>query len=182
MTKTFCRFFTIADYEDEEVWLREQANKGYRLVKTIIPCFYVFEECEPEDVIYRLDFKNNTQTPDYMRMLEDYGWEYCGECMGWLYFRKPYSALENVDDGELFSDNLSRVEMAQRVVKTRLVPICIIFFCCLLPNLLIWTRHMHASPLNRVFGTIFSALFILYVYLITYCGIKLKKIRDKYKD
>ena len=51
MRKTFIRFFTIADYEDEEVWLRRQHQNGWKLVKLIVPCFYIFESCEPEDVI-----------------------------------------------------------------------------------------------------------------------------------
>lgn len=62
------RFFTIADYEDEEIWLRVQHKKGWKLVKTIIPCFYIFEKCEPEDVIYRLDFKNNHIYADALRL------------------------------------------------------------------------------------------------------------------
>ena len=54
-TKTFLRLFTIADYEEEEQWLRSQHQKGWKLQKIYFPCFYVFEECQPEDVVYRLD-------------------------------------------------------------------------------------------------------------------------------
>lgn len=28
--KTLIRFFTIADYEDEEIWLRQQHNCGWK--------------------------------------------------------------------------------------------------------------------------------------------------------
>ncbi|MBQ1690677.1 MAG: DUF2812 domain-containing protein, partial [Firmicutes bacterium] len=76
MLKTFIRFFTIADYEDEELWLRYKHREGWKLVSMTPPCFYHFESCEPEDVIYRMDFKNNTQTPEYMQMISDFGWEY----------------------------------------------------------------------------------------------------------
>ena len=31
MRKTMLRFFTIADYEEEELWLREQHRSGWRL-------------------------------------------------------------------------------------------------------------------------------------------------------
>lgn len=44
-TKTFLRLFTIADYEEEEQWLRSQHQKGWKLQKIYFPCFYVFEEC-----------------------------------------------------------------------------------------------------------------------------------------
>ena len=28
------RFFTVADYEEEEIWLRERHKNGWKLVKT----------------------------------------------------------------------------------------------------------------------------------------------------
>lgn len=33
--KTVIRFFTIADYEDEEIWLHNQHMSGWKLVKMI---------------------------------------------------------------------------------------------------------------------------------------------------
>ena len=71
MSRTLIRFFTIADYEEEEIWLRKQHQSGWRIVKMIPPCIYVFEECEPEDMIYRLDYKNSWQTEEYMQMFKD---------------------------------------------------------------------------------------------------------------
>ena len=58
MTKTVTRFFTIADFIEEEKWLREMHNQGWKLSKMTPPCFFTFESCEPEDVIYRLDFRD----------------------------------------------------------------------------------------------------------------------------
>mgnify|MGYP004631992577 CR=1 FL=1 len=89
------RFFTIADYEEEEAWLHDRHSQGWKLVKMTPPCFYVFEKCAPADVTYRLDYKNNTQTSDYFQVFQDYGWEYVGSCVGWLYFRKPKSQLDS---------------------------------------------------------------------------------------
>ena len=80
--KTLIRFFTISDYEDEEIWLRSQHQQGWKLVKMIVPCFYIFESCTPQDVVYRLDYKNNTENRDYFQIFQDYGWEYFARCMG----------------------------------------------------------------------------------------------------
>ena len=55
--KTVIRFFTIADYEDEEIWLHNQHMNGWKLVKMIPPCFFIFEKCTPAEVAYRLDYK-----------------------------------------------------------------------------------------------------------------------------
>ena len=49
--KTLIRFFTIADYEEEEIWLHNQHKNGWKLVKMILPCFYIFERCTPAEVI-----------------------------------------------------------------------------------------------------------------------------------
>ena len=47
MTKTFVRVFTIVDFEEEEIWLREQSKKGWKLEKMVPPFLYTFEQCEP---------------------------------------------------------------------------------------------------------------------------------------
>ena len=178
MRKTMIRFFTIADYEEEEIWLRKRHAEGWKLVEMTPPCVYTFEACEPEDVIYRLDYKNSDQTEEYMQMLEDFGWEYFAECLGWLYFRKPAKEAASEEDGELFSDPASRAEMAGDIVRTRLLPLMLIFMCCLVPNLN-RTLHGGAGLLNHILSAFFGVMFVLYVFLIVYCGLKLKRIRDR---
>ena len=180
MHKTFIRFFTIADYEEEELWLRKQHNSGWKLVKMTPPCFFIFESCEPQDVIYRLDYKNSGQTEEYMQMLGDFGWEYVSQCLGWLYFRKDANSVEAEGEGELFSDNASRVDMVSHILKTRLMPLAVIFLCCVVPNLLRSIRGEQGG-FSGFFGVFFGIMFVLYVYLLIHCGLKLKAIRDKYK-
>ena len=180
MTKTIVRFFTIADYEEEEAWLRKQHQNGWKIRKMILPCFYVFEKCEPEDVIYRLDYKNNEQTEEYMQMLSDFGWEYTANSGGWLYFRKPAEAAESEQDGELFSDDASRVELVSHVVKTRLIPLAIIFLCCVLPGLFRVLNGGTTGGFRFFFAIFWIVMFVLYVFLIVYCGTKLRKIRARY--
>ncbi len=177
MIKKEFRYFTIGDYEDEELWLREHHRNGWKMVHFTHPGFYTFESCEPEDVIYRLDYKNKTQSPEYMQMLKDFGWEYIGECVGWLYFRKPAQTAEAEEDGELFSENASRAEMVSRIVRTRLIPLGVIFLCCVVPNVL--RAGSEGWSVLRIF---FIVMFVLYVYLLIHCGVKLKRIRSRYEQ
>ena len=182
MRKTEIHFFTIADYEEEEIWLREHHKNGWKLAKAIAPCFYVFDSCEPEDVIYRLDFKNSKQTEEYLQMLKDFGWEYFEQLLGWLYFRKPAEAVDSQADGELFSDNASKADMVGHIVKKRMLPLLVVFLCCEIPN---FVRFFSREPVGGVwsfFTRFFSAMFVMYVFLLVYCGIKLKRIRDRYKN
>ena len=178
MRKTVLRFFTIADYEEEEIWLREQHKSGWRMVDMTPPCFYVFEECAPQDVIYRLDYRNDGQSEEFLQMAKDFGWEYFAQCMGWLYFRKPAQDADAQGEDELLSDSASRADMADHVIRTRFVPLACLFLCCVVPNLL---RAVGGkmSAFSGVFGAVFGILFVIYVYLIVHCGAKLKHIRDK---
>jgi hypothetical protein len=180
--KTEIRVFTIADYEEEEVWLREQHRQGWKLVSTNLPVFYHFVRCEPEDVVYRLDYKNSKEDRSYMQMFEDYGWEYFNDCIGWLYFRKPAADMDSDMEEEIFSDNESKLEFLNHIIKTRMIPLLIIFFLCLLPQWLnVIDRSMDAG-IDVVLFVIFSLLMLIYLYLFIHCGRKMLKLRKKYKN
>lgn len=168
------RFFTISDYEEEEIWLRDMHRQGLKLDHMVIPCFYFFSECEPEDVIYRLDFKNNQETPEYLQIFRDYGWEDFERCAGWVYFRKPASQVSSETDGEIFSDGASKVEMVEHVVRLRILPLVCIFLCCVIPNL---TRTFYGHDTLSVF---FGIMFVIYMYIFIHCGLKLRKLKKKY--
>lgn len=165
--------FTIADFKEEEVWLRERSREGLHLVRLIPPCFFVFEKGEPEDTIYRLDFTNNDEDRDYQRMLADFGWENCGKCFGWSYWRRRASEAENVGEAELFSDDASRLAMVKKVIQTRLLPLLVIFFSCVLPNLFrALDRRLYGA--SGFFLGFFGAMTVLYLYLFIHCGGKLR--------
>ena len=46
----------------------------------------------PEEVIYRLDYKNNAETSNYFQLFRDYGWEYIA---GVLMAVFPQSSIRN---------------------------------------------------------------------------------------
>ena len=181
MRKTFIRFFTIADYEEEEIWLRELHRCGWKMVDFKPPMFYICESCEPEDVVYRLDFKNNTQTGEYMQMLRDFGWDCYFSFFGWLYFRKPADVYGEEGEDELFSDNESRVDMAEQVYRKRLIPITLIFLCCVIPNLVNAINGV-MGVFSGILGAFFGAMFAWYLFVVIHCASKLNRIREKYQD
>lgn len=182
MKKTFIRYFTIADFEEEEIWLREMNKKGWKLVSMTLPCFYHFESCEAEDVIYRLDYLDREAPEDYMQMLSDFGWEYIDTCAGWLYFRRSAATAASKEEGELFSDDESRVDLVGKIVRTRMLPIALLFFCSVLPNFLRTIDGEFTGHFGYAAQILFCTLFVIYVFMIVHCGIKLKKIRDRFRN
>lgn len=87
-----------------------------------------FEKCLPQDVVYQLDYNKDglAHKDEYLKMFDDCDWEYIQDYFGYSYFRKVVS-----DDGiaeEIFCDDESRLQMMQRVLKGRMLPLLIIFF------------------------------------------------------
>ncbi|MDO5423716.1 MAG: DUF2812 domain-containing protein [Eubacteriales bacterium] len=75
MNKKYYRFFG-GFLSVQENWLNQMSKKGYRLVHTG-KMFYEFEECEPGQVKYCVEFigqKSKSQAKDYHDFLEDMGY------------------------------------------------------------------------------------------------------------
>ena len=124
-TKKEFRYFTIFNHEKEEEYLREQHQHGWKFIRVTGLGMYHFEECQPEDVIYQLDFNEESKTnhASYVQMFSDCGWEYIQEYVGYSYFRKPVADMK--DEEEIFCDESSRLAMLERVFKRRMLPVFI---------------------------------------------------------
>ena len=129
------KYFTIFEYEKEEEYLREMHKDGWKFLKVTGFGKYHFEKCTPEDVIYQLDYNQEgiKNKDEYLQMFSDCGWEHLQEYAGYSYFRKPASEMQ--DDEGIFCDEESKLRMMERVLRGRMTPLVIIFFCFLLPQL-----------------------------------------------
>ena len=177
-TKRMFRFFTIADYKEEEKFLSEQHSQGWEISHISIPGIYTFKRCEKEDYIYQLDFPDlgNNSKRDYVRMFEDCGWEYLFDFVQFSYFRIK---KDDYKEQSIFTDDESKIEMIDKIFKRRMLPIMIIFFAVLVPNM---TYSINFdSSVSMVLSVIFLMLMVLYVVLITSCGFKLKKLKEEVK-
>ncbi len=180
------RFFTIADYKEEEIYLREQHKKGFRFTRFALPCFYYFEKCEPEDIIYQLDFSDGkSQEQEYKQIYQDTGWEYLFDVNGWSYFRKP--AAETSGEEEIYSDKESKVMHLDKIVKRRMLPLLMIFLCCVIPNFLRYALDSGNLLFKYGWGeavlTIFwYVMFFAYVWMVSHCVRKLHRMKKEMND
>ena len=155
-------------------------REGWKLVTAAMPGWYTFEECEPEEVIYQLDY-NSTQGEEkeqYLQMFADCGWDYVDEMNGWRYFRKPLAQANG--DEAIFSSDASRLELLGRVFRTRMLPVLLLFFCADVPMV----AHALAlgfptRPVERGVLLGMMILFLFALWIVLRCGIGLWQLRQR---
>lgn len=175
-------YFVLTDYEQEEDYLRQMHRNGWKLVKVKLPGFFYFEACQPEDVVYKIDFnpQMDREWQDYLQMYQDYGWEYLQDINNYSYFRK--SASEGMDEQELeiFSDSASKLEMLRRIFVKRMIPIFCIFLCCMLPQFLRATANQPGDGFELGLSIFIAVLFVLYILVIGRCAVGFWRLKRKY--
>lgn len=175
--KTKLAFFTVPEWEKEGEWLRKQHQSGWKLVNATLPCFYRFEKCMPEDVVYQLDYNQEgmAQKIECVQMFRDCGWEYITDMAGYSYFRKPVSEMQ--EEEGIFCDDASRMDMIERVFKGRMIPLLIIFFLIIIPQLFLQSHG--GSFANGVLFAIYVAMFVLYLMLFVQFGIQYAGLKKR---
>ena len=166
-TKKEYRYFSIFDHKKEEEYLRSQHKNGWKFVKVTGLGTYHFDKCEPEDVVYQLDY-NNEKTcnkDEYIKMFEDCGWEYLQQFAGYSYFSKRKADM--ADEEEIFSDDSSRLAMMERVLKARLLPLLVIFCAFILPQFVI---NLNAG--RYLLAAFMGGILLIYVALFVLSGVK----------
>lgn len=161
-TKKEFKYFTIWEYEKEQLYLQDMHKQGWKLIKITGIGTYHFEKSKPEDVIYQLDYNKEglTHKEEYVQLFKDCGWEYMMDFVGYSYFRKPTSEMDG--DEKIFCDEESRLAMMERVYRGRL-RVCLILICTLLLPLAILNFVTHK---NFMLGIFFATTIILYTIII----------------
>ena len=168
------RWFTIFEYEKEQDYLRKMHKSGWKFVKVKGLGMYYFEKCDPQDVVYQLDYNKDglAHKDEYLRMFDDCGWEYIQDYAGYSYFRKAVSE-DGVAD-EIFCDEDSKLQMMQRVIKGRMLPLLILFFATLLPQFMINLFCSH----NYFFASVFGGILAIYIAVFAMCYVKYNQYKS----
>lgn len=183
MIKEF-HVFVLAEYEQEEEFLREKSRQGYHLVQVRMPGIYYFKKEEPKDTVYRLDFNPQTDSEkgSYIQMYKDYGWEYIQDLNEYSYFRKDAGTTSD-EELEIFNDNESRLEMIERILKRKMLPVTLIFLFCsavFLNYFLSAGTGIH--PIMMVISVFDCVLILVYVYVLVRCLAGFSQLRKKYGE
>ena len=83
-TKKQYKYFSIFNHEKEQDYLREMHKQGWKFIKVTGLGVYHFEVCEPQDVVYQLDYNQEglSHKTEYIQMFSDCGWEYIQDFFG----------------------------------------------------------------------------------------------------
>lgn len=137
--KVVYRIATIADYDREALYLRKMHAEGWKLKRVsysnlVVAVKYTFEECQPEQVSYQLDFypMKKSERASYLQLFKDCGWEHITDFNSFSYFSKSYSQIESDAEFEIYNDAAGRLAMVKRILTMRMLPI-LLLFSALLP-------------------------------------------------
>lgn len=171
------KIFTVPEYEKEQEYLHKQHKAGWKFTWVVFPGIYSFEKCEPEDVVYQLDYNQEgiSHKDEYVKMFEDCGWEHVLDCFGYSYFRKSVKNMKGEE--EIFCDAASKLDMANRVFKGRMIPLLVIFLGCICPQL--YVQFAFKTSINKILFYSYLLMFILYVLIFAWFGLQYWKLYRK---
>ncbi len=161
-TKTEIRAFFLSEYEEEKAYLEERHRQGWKLLH-VWPYVYRFEACEPEAYVYESDFVplGNSERERYVALCEEYGWEHVQDFQQFSYFRRAASEVARDGEQSLFSDNESRMDLAHRIYRHRMLPLSILL---LLTLPLMMLRVVFGDPMDAPD----VAIFVVYAVLLAW--------------
>ena len=143
------KFFWADQVVEQEQWLREMAKQGLHLEKLNVLCMWTFVQGEPADIVYRVDFNN--ESADYRQLVEDAGWVRAASLAGWQYWR---TAASNGRAPELFTDTKSKKAKYQRATVQILL--------CLLPGSIFLTSPSTRHAISELSWPFAAALIVMY--------------------
>ena len=187
--KVVYRLFTIADYEREALYFREMHAKGWKLRKVsysilLFAVKYTFEKGHPEQVSYQLDFypMEKSERAFYLQLFKDCGWEHITDFNSFSYFRKAHSEIESNAEFEIYNDAAGKLDMVNRILSLRLVPV-LLLLAIHIPFLLKLLNRSNTFDLWKFLAVgldIFLSLILLLI--VSYIGWKLWHEKKKLSD
>ena len=163
-SKVQFRMFTIFDLDKVEEYLHEMHLKGWKYKANRFDFFY-FEQCQPDDVIYRVWNTSYLRKNELdLQGIKDRDWEFVEGC-SYSVFRKAKCDL--VPNEQIFMNNRLRWDGAKSGLRTATVSISGGLVVCM-------------SLFRESLSHSFFLIFALYALMITYLIYSFYRLRRKY--
>lgn len=169
MKKVKYRFFL--EFEKEEKWINEMAQKGWHLEKFFLGRF-TFSKGEPGKFIYRSDYVGGLSTKekqDYFEFLKDSEVTIVHESLNWVYIKKLAA------DGpfEIYTDTTSKLAFYNRILST--------FLICFISALSLGISQLSLSS-SSSFRIFVASYFLIGAQILAIPIIKIMKQKKKLKE
>lgn len=163
-SKVQFRMFTIFDLDKVEDYLHKMHLKGWKF-KSNRFCFFYFEPCRPDDVMYRVWNTSYLRKNEMeLQSIKDRGWKYVENC-SYTVFRKAACDVDSNDQS--FMDN--RLQWAD--VKSRLRTSTVSISGGLVICMSLFRESLSQS---------FFLIFALYALMISYLIYSFYRLKKKY--
>ncbi|MFS9156188.1 DUF2812 domain-containing protein [Streptococcus infantis] len=164
-SKVQFRMFTIVDLDKVEDYLHEMHLKGWKYKANRLGFFY-FEQCQPDDVIYRVWNTSYLRKNEVdLQSLKDRGWELVERCP-YSVFRKATCDL--VSNGQFCTDSRLRWEGVKSGFRTCTVSMSGGLVACM-------------SLFRESLSQSFFIIFVLYAFLFSYLIYGYFRLKRKYQ-
>lgn len=165
-SKVQFRMFTIFDLDKVEDYLHEMHLKGWKFKSNCFGFFY-FEQCRPDDVIYRVWNTSYLRKNEVdLQSFKDRGWEFVGNC-SYTVFRKATCDVDLNDQS--FVDNRLRWADVKSRLRTSTVSISGGLVICM-------------SLFRESLSQSFFLIFVLYALMISYLIYSFYRLKKKYLE
>ena len=134
-SKVHFRMLTIFDLDKVEDYLHEMHLKGWKFKSNRFGFFY-FEQCQPDDVIYRVWNTSYLRKNEVdLQSVKDRGWEFVENC-SYTVFRKATCDVDSNDHSfmDIYSFYLWRSSYLYELVSRKSLSIFLPYFCPLCPH------------------------------------------------
>ena len=163
-SKVQFRMFAIFDLDKVEDYLHEMHLKGWKFKSNRFGFFY-FEQCRPDDVIYRVWNTSYLRKNELdLQSVKDKDWEFVGNCP-YSVFRKATDDL--VPNDQIFMNNRLRWDGVKSGLRTATVSISGGLVVCM-------------SLFRESLSQSFFVIFALYALIISYLIYSFYRLRRKY--
>lgn len=127
------KFKIFYDFDEEEKFLHDMAEQGHILKKYSIFGLYHFEDTEPQNLNYKIDyrkFKNRKEFDNYIALFEDADWRHvCGTRSSGNQYFLPMSEKAGTD---IFSDRVSAAARYKTLYKLCMLNVVFLLFYLLI--------------------------------------------------
>jgi hypothetical protein len=180
-TKTVFKAIFAWEDEKEEQWLENMAAEGWRL-ESVAPFFYKFHQMAPEEVVYRLDYKNTLDKDyaDYSTIFCDSGWELVAGMSNWHYY---HINPQNTRVPEIYNSNRAKSQKYRRLL-VGLLPLVVIYVTLFNPALNIFGSNASSTGtlFSKVIEIFLAAFLLFFVYVVIRLWYKIKKLESQSKE